>query len=114
VVGEVSGPTMEAQRRLVPPAVPSASSDRSLPDRVEDAGPRGGRGRKHLAVASVGWGPSGRRFKSCLPDYEESTREAGSLPGNALRCPYPNIRGTTFGTDGHDHAAPSLSIKRSL
>ena len=28
-----------------------------------------GRVGTHMAVVSSGWGPSGRRFKSCLPDH---------------------------------------------
>ena len=33
-----------------------------------------GRVRTHVAVVSSGWGPSGRRFKSCLPDISEQER----------------------------------------
>ena len=29
-----------------------------------------GRVGTHMAVVFAGWGPSGRRFKSCLPDVE--------------------------------------------
>ena len=30
-----------------------------------------GRPGTHLTDLSSGWGPSGRRFKSCLPDFPE-------------------------------------------
>jgi hypothetical protein len=32
--------------------------------------------RTHMKVASSGWGPSGRRFKSCLPDIRKPASEA--------------------------------------
>ncbi len=36
-----------------------------------------GRVGTHLAVVSSGWGPSGRRFKSGLPDHRKPGSEAG-------------------------------------
>jgi hypothetical protein len=38
-----------------------------------------GRGRKHVALAQVGWGPSGRRFKSCLPDFPRVRAKSGQV-----------------------------------
>ena len=46
---------------------------------VPSAGQEGRMGRvgTHMAVVSAGWGPSGRRFKSCLPDIPKAASEAG-------------------------------------
>ena len=38
---------------------------------------RMGRVRTHMAVVSSGWGPSGRRFKSGLPENRKPASEAG-------------------------------------
>ena len=35
-----------------------------------------GRVRTHMEIASSGWGLSGRRFKSCLPDRKKLASEA--------------------------------------
>ena len=35
-----------------------------------------GRVWTHMAIASSGWGLSGRRFKSCLPDQTKPASEA--------------------------------------
>jgi hypothetical protein len=47
-----------------------------------------GRGGTHVAVAFSGWGPSGRRFKSCLPDVREVARliESGNRPVRLYEC----------------------------
>ena len=36
-----------------------------------------GRPGTHMAVVSFGWGPSGRRFKSGLPDSQEARFGSG-------------------------------------
>ncbi len=51
--------------------VPDASSDMSDASRAGDAAGRMGRVRTHMADLSSGWGPSGRRFKSGLPDQSD-------------------------------------------
>ncbi len=48
---------------------------------------RMGRVRTHMALVSSGWGPSGRRFKSGLPDLVSgSDRSRQEAVGRALRC----------------------------
>ena len=42
-----------------------------------------GRPGTHMAVVSSGWGPSGRRFKSCLPDHLKPVSQPFS--DNSLR-----------------------------
>ncbi len=37
----------------------------------------------HMAVVSCGWGPSGRRFKSGLPDSQKARFGSGFLPFGA-------------------------------
>jgi hypothetical protein len=48
--------------------------------------------------SALGWGPSGRRFKSCLPDYEELAWEAGSDCFGLVGQPYASPRGTASST----------------
>ncbi len=42
-----------------------------------------GRVRTHMAVVSAGWGPSGRRFKSGLPDSLEAGAESWAPSADA-------------------------------
>jgi hypothetical protein len=46
---------------------------------------RMGRVRTHMALVSSGWGPSGRRFKSGLPDSSEPASEALVWPRRGIR-----------------------------
>jgi hypothetical protein len=53
--------------------------------KCSELGTRGqmGRARTNLAVGPAGWGPSGRRFKSCLPDVDKRFRPVCNHSGMA-------------------------------
>ena len=56
-----------------------------------------GRVGTHMAVVFAGWGPSGRRFKSCLPDSRKPASEAGSEAARMWMQTLPFVSRYQFG-----------------